>query len=225
MVTRGDCLLSFHGLCRQPVLLSYVHQGPQILFHRAAPHHSACISPQGSSFPGEGLDVCPCWILWFLLDNPLRYYYYYYLSLTIQTIFYLSSYPLIQTVVSHLGCKNTVRQGVKSFSKVKMLPLHPQIHTFVIEGKSDCHIRLVKQLANSCWLLQLSPGILGRSTIQSLGMVVFLSGHQHTCECFCSVFTFSFQHLENIKNAKEQFAAGGNVNCSWSFLLTVLLAT
>lgn len=48
---------------------------------------------------------------------------------------------------------------------------------------------------------------------------------QHTCECFCSVFTFSFQHLENIKNVKEQFATDANVNCSWSFLLTVLLAT
>lgn len=59
--------------------------------------------------------------------------------------------------------------------------------------------------------------------IQRLGMVVFLSGHQHNCESFCSVFTLSFQHLENIKNVKEQFATDANINCSWSFLLTVFV--
>lgn len=60
--------------------------------------------------------------------------------------------------------------------------------------------------------------------IQSLGIVVFLSGHQHNCEYFYSVFTLSFQHLENIKNVKEQFATDANVNSSWSLLLKVLLA-
>lgn len=51
-----------------------------------------------------------------------------------------------------------------------------------------------------------------------------LSGHQQNCECFCSVFNLSFQHLENIKNVKEQSATDASINCSWGFLLAVLVA-
>lgn len=65
----------------------------------------------------------------FLLDKPLRYYYYY-LSLTIQPIFYL----LIHS--SNLWYL-TVRQGVKNFAKVKVLPLHPQIQIFCHRKQLD----------------------------------------------------------------------------------------
>lgn len=114
-------------LCWQSVLLFYVHQGLQIFFHRAASHHFACIVAPASSFPSEGLDICPCWnFVKFVLDKLLSYYYL--------TNFLLSSQPLIQTVVSHLGYKNTARQGVKSFAKVKVLPCIHKFRQLVIEG-------------------------------------------------------------------------------------------
>lgn len=87
----------------------------------------ACIVAPASSFPSEGLDICPCWnFVKFVLDKLLSYYYL--------TNFLLSSQPLIQTVVSHLGYKNTARQGVKSFAKVKVLPCIHKFRQLVIEG-------------------------------------------------------------------------------------------
>lgn len=93
-------------------------------------------------------------------------------------------------MVSHLGYKNTVRKGVKSFAEVKVLPLYPQIQTFCHRRQSDWSSSWQTH-ADSCsshhesWEAAWSKGwawwcsCLGTNTIVKVS-AVFLRSHFNT---------------------------------------------